>query len=283
MTQRILVAVDGRPAAEHALDWAAHRAAAVEAELTVFQAVDTPRPPIGTREHHAAIEKVAEEIAERSLARVRERAPDVAVSARIEHGNVVKLLEAASDDVDLVVVGTNATGSITWTLSGGTRASAIAAVSHCPVVTVPVHEESHERRGVLVGVDGSELSEHAIEFAAQEADRAGEPLIAVSTWNVPSFIAAEVGLPTGFDDSFRETAEEALSLSLAGVLRRHPGIEVDRRVEKGDPAHVLIAAGATAKLTVVGSRGRGGVRRLLLGSVSQSLLQHPPGPVAVVR
>lgn len=284
MTQRILVAVDGRPAAQHALDWAARYAAQFDAELIVFQALDTPRPPIGTREHLAAMQKLADEIAATSTARVAEFAPGLAVSSRIERGGVVKLLEDASDDVDLIVVGTNAAGGgVAWALSGGTRAVRIAAASHCPVVVIPESDEVHERRGIVVGVDGSELSEHAIEFAATEAEKTGQPLIAITTWHLPTYMTHDFAVPAGMTDALRQGAEEALALSLAGVAERYGDLVIERRVEEGDPSHVLITAGRSAQLTVAGSRGRGGVRRLLLGSVSQSLLQHPPGPVAIVR
>ncbi|SMD27505.1 Universal stress protein family protein [Kibdelosporangium aridum] len=78
-------------------------------------------------------------------------------------------------------------------------------------------------------------------------------------------------------------AEETLAEQLARWQQKYPDVRVTRQVVRDRPAHALLRFSDEAQLIVVGSRGRGGFRGLLLGSTSQHLLRHAPCPVAVVR
>lgn len=278
MTERIVVAVDGRPAGDRALRWAASRAAGRDTEVTVLQAVDVPPPPVRTREHTAAIERVAESIGDAALATLLEAGVPVARSI-IERGDVIDVVESASQSADIVVVGTNGSGG---PLSPATRAVRVAAASASPVVVVP-DLASEGRAGVVIGLDGSPSSVNALAFAAAEADRTGEPLVALSTWRLPGYLGYDQAWPMDLRDALAEDAETQAAIELAGLSRRYPDLIVERRVMEAGAAEALVEASDQAALVVVGSRGLGRVRRLLLGSVSQSVVQHARGPVAVVR
>lgn len=279
MTEKIMVAVDGRPAGDRAVAWTARRAARGDAAVTVFQAVDEPPRPIGTGEHRGAMHRVADRIAHAATAVLHEVAPHTPVDCIIVDGDIVDVLEDATRDVALLVVGTNG-----WAgpLLPSTRAVRIAATAACPVVVVP-DVSLDERRGVVVGIDGSESSAHALAFAAAEADATGQELTALTTWRVPAYLGYDAGWPTDVASELAEYAEERAAIELAGLTTRYPDLIVHRRVVEGSSAEALVAASGDANLVVVGSRGLGRVRRLLLGSVSQSLVQHARGPVAVVR
>src|SRR5262245_19025245 len=84
-------------------------------------------------------------------------------------------------------------------------------------------------------------------------------------------------------DELQRENEITLAENLAGRAERYPGVPVWSHVVRGDPAAVLLEAARAAELLVVGSRGRGGFRGLLLGSVSWSVLHRSGCPVAVVR
>jgi nucleotide-binding universal stress UspA family protein len=133
---------------------------------------------------------------------------------------------------------------------------------------------------VVVGVDGSRLSEAALAFAVDTAVRRGTSLVAVHAWQdtADPRVAALI-------DWEAVAVEEAAVLAerLAGWQDKNPDLTIERRVVRDSPAHELTALSATAQLVVVGSRGRGGFAGLLLGSVSQALLRHAACPVAVVR
>jgi len=135
---------------------------------------------------------------------------------------------------------------------------------------------------IVVGVDGSEPSAEALRWAAREADARGARLVAVLAWGLFDQYHAD-GEPR-FDPAYDEAAADA---ALAAYVDRALGAErpgeVVRRPVCDRPAPGLLAAAAGADLLVVGARGLGGFRGLLLGSVSQHCLHHASGPIAVVR
>lgn len=141
---------------------------------------------------------------------------------------------------------------------------------------------------VVVGVDGSAGSLAALRFAFDEAARRGTDLLVVAAFESPDLWSASYQVPvsSSLDDvqeqvlaSTRRTVAGALGERLAA--ERVPRIEVTTR--PGSPADVLVSASAGSPLLVVGSRGLGGFRRVLLGSVSMQCVQHARCPVTVVR
>jgi nucleotide-binding universal stress UspA family protein len=138
---------------------------------------------------------------------------------------------------------------------------------------------------IVVGVDGSEGAAAALEFAAGEADFRGARLRIVSAWQLP--VAAYGGgfapLDAGTIDVFRELGQQVAADALAEVKKLHPSLEGEAVADQGQPADVLLEHGADATLMVVGRRGLGGFKSLLLGSVSQQVVQHATCPVVVVN
>jgi nucleotide-binding universal stress UspA family protein len=87
-----------------------------------------------------------------------------------------------------------------------------------------------------------------------------------------------------FDEAVINAAEQAWVDDLLTQWRqKYPELVMTTEIVAGDPAHAMIEASRTAQIVVVGSRGRGGFRGLLLGSVSQHLIHHGECPVAIVR
>lgn len=137
---------------------------------------------------------------------------------------------------------------------------------------------------VVVGVDDSDGSSSALLWAIDEAARRGATLEVVHTWSVP-YLVSLVELGTTIDDPswFEKVATETLDRLLNGALDQtesRPTIE--RVVVQQDPAPALIETARGADLLVVGTRGRGGFKGLMLGSVSQQVVQHAPCPVVVI-
>lgn len=140
---------------------------------------------------------------------------------------------------------------------------------------------SHNEQ-LLVGVDGSESSLLALEWAIHEAQRREWPIKVVCCYSIPSFSAASLdGGYAALDDStMKESASAALDLAVARVAER--GVAVSGSLEAGDAAGVLIAASSDAGMVVVGTRGSGGFTDRLLGTVSSALPAHAHCPVVVV-
>jgi len=140
-------------------------------------------------------------------------------------------------------------------------------------------------RRVVVGVDGSEGSVRALEWAAQEARLRHLPLEIVLVWHPSPLVYGGTSWTamsnTVFDD-LRKDAEVRLDAACAAAGAALDDLEVERKVVEGSAAQVLVEAAAGAELLVVGSRGRGGFAELLLGSVSAQCAHHSPCPVLIV-
>lgn len=134
---------------------------------------------------------------------------------------------------------------------------------------------------IVVGIDSSEHAKRALEWALKEAKVRSATLELVHAYPTPELTAmpAIVTLPS--DEELRASAEATLheALEAAGG----PGdVEVTTRVEPGGAARVVTEAAQGADLLVLGARGLGGFRGLLLGSVSQQAVAHSPCPVVIV-
>ncbi len=139
---------------------------------------------------------------------------------------------------------------------------------------------------ILVGVDGSDTSRRALEWAYDEAANHGASLVVVATWHPPALpMTPPYGSipPEGYGDQPRREALDRLERFTSALVPKDPAVDVRTRVDEGDPAKVLIEQSKEADLVVVGSRGHGGFVGMLLGSVSQHLVAHAQCPVVVVR
>lgn len=143
-----------------------------------------------------------------------------------------------------------------------------------------------EIKRIIVGVDGSESSQAALLWAYEEAAHHGASITVVSTWHPP---AMPMTPPYGnIAEQGYQTQPQADALALLDKFvnaldARTPAVDVRTSVEEGNPAKVLIERSQEADLLVVGSRGLGGFKGMLLGSVSQHLVGHADCPVVVVR
>jgi nucleotide-binding universal stress UspA family protein len=137
---------------------------------------------------------------------------------------------------------------------------------------------------IVVGIDGSEGSRNALRWAIEEAQLRDAVVEAVSCWQVPAWFAMEGG---GTDE--RERLAKAFAKDAASTLADTVGVElgsrsvrVEQRTVEGSASEELLDRAVGADLLVVGSRGLGGFKGLLLGSVSSQCLHHAPCPVVVI-
>ena len=138
---------------------------------------------------------------------------------------------------------------------------------------------------IVVGVDGSAGSRHALQWAANEARLRDAPLTVLLVWQWPAGAYGEVGLGALDADLFEDLAklaEQRLDEICTLVAPVLDGLDLERRVVEGAVAPVLVEAAGSADLLVLGTRGHGGFAGLLLGSVSQQCIHHSPCPTVVV-
>jgi nucleotide-binding universal stress UspA family protein len=136
---------------------------------------------------------------------------------------------------------------------------------------------------VVVGVDGSAGSVAALRFAIEEAKLRRADVKAVAAWNIPAAAYDSIWVAGPLEPrALEEAATAALESALAAAGGAASGVNVTPLVRRGHPADVLVAEARDADLLVVGSRGLGGFRGLLLGSVSQQCAHHADCPVVIV-
>ncbi len=136
---------------------------------------------------------------------------------------------------------------------------------------------------VVVGVDGSEGSLRALEWAALEAQRRGSPLRIVSVPAMPARMHPGDGPTQTVASELEEFYERALGAAITRSQEIAPGLLIDTDLLSGPPAVAIAEAGAGALMIVVGARGIGGFTAMLLGSVSRYVATHAPCPAVVVR
>ena len=291
---KVVVGVDGSTAANGAVGWAVAEAARREWPLLVVHALAMPLivsrhtgatrfPP--TEEISAQGRRVLEE----ALELARELRPAVQVEGAMALQDPHTALLHKAGPKDLVVVGSRGLGPWRSALesSAGVR---LISRAFCPVVVVPDGQEAQsprEPRRIVVGVDGSEDSDHALKFALHQAARVDKgSVMVVHSWRVRSpFDPISTGQDawTPPNDLMDRRSQEMCPKMLDRIV--DPKTEQVRvTVVRTDdaPVDALVEAGKSADLIVVGSRGRGSVRGLLLGSVSQGVLHSTSVPVVVL-
>jgi len=292
MSERpIVVGVDGSESALHATRWAAREAEQRNVALRLVHVchltpVRHPRqvsPPAPYQE--AMLEQGRHWLTEASDA-ARHVAPGLPVVTDLHLGVAASALINESQDAQLMVLGSRGLGGFT-SLMVGSVAVALSAHGHCPVVVM----HSAARDGappadgpIVVGVDGSELSDAALTFAFEAAAARGVPLVAVHTWLDVNAAGAWAVLPGTIDwDWLQKEEEKLLTERLVAWREKFPHVEVRPVVARDRPDRALLEHAAGAQLLVVGSRGRNAVTGMGLGSVSQTLLHHAECPVVVAR
>lgn len=287
----IVVGVDGSESALDAVRWAAHEADRRNTPLRLVHAcyvmpVRHPRQVAPPPEYHEAILGQGRHWLNQAAEAARVAVPGVTLSTDLRAGVAGDVLVGESEAAQLVVLGTRGLGGFTGLLLGSVSV-AVSAHAHSPVVVVrgvAGNDHPPEAGPVVVGVDGSPLSDAACEFAFAAAAERRVPLVAVHAWVDVDMTGAWAALPGTIDwDWVQDNEARLLDDALAGWMDKFPEVEVRKVVERDRPQRALLKASAGAALTVVGSRGRGALTGLGLGSVSQVLVHHAESPVAVVR
>lgn len=285
----IVVGVDGSDHSMAAAEFAADEAAVRGRPLEIVHAYISPAmprptvappdlPPIApmAQEDEPEQRERADQMLHETAEKVRSRHRDLPVVTRRHDGYPSEVLIAASHHASAVALGHRGIGGF-GALLVGSVAVQVANHATCPVFVV--RGERHPDAPVLVGVDGSEGSRRAAEFAADTAEQYGAPLVVLFAGPQDPGWAPERA-QAGYEPPGVPTVVEQL---VAELTVRRPGLTIEPQIRHAQPGHeALVAASQQARLAVVGSRGLGGFRGLLLGSVSHALVHHAECPVAVI-
>ncbi len=283
----VIVGYDGSDAAGRALAWGVREAELIGWPVRVVQSWRDPALAVSPyaaawvdldtarRELDAQLAEVAD--------KVRSEHPGVHLTTEVSASAPVDALLDAAGEGDLLVVGARGRGGFLG-LALGSVSGRVARRATGPVVVVrpdPAHPDGTDGP-VLVAVDGTDASRAALRWAAAEAERRGSGLTALLAW---TFLEPQG--PQGrqsFDAAYgAPQAEEALATIVREVLGDEPTVAVEQTAVCDLAPAAILEAAAGAQLVVVGAHGTRGPGVLGLGSVSQQVLQHAAGPVAVIR
>ncbi|QPK81019.1 universal stress protein [Schaalia sp. ZJ405] len=285
----ILVGVDGSTESMAAVTWAAERAKRMNARLHVLctyalasysaAALDGGYAVLDDE----ALKRGAQQVIDDAISKAKECGVSD-VSGSTEPGDPAGVLVEMSAEVDLIVVGSRGGGGFADRLLG-TVSSALPSHAKCPVVVVPKHIEGKKFtpiERVVVGVDGSDQASSALRASIDEAILWNAKLTAVSAVPIAVGGSMMTWAPSESDHStVLRDVRKGMGIAIDSALdgRR---FDVARHALDGSPASLLIEFSTAVDLVVVGTRGRGGLAGVFLGSTSQSVLSHSTCPVMVV-
>jgi nucleotide-binding universal stress UspA family protein len=139
---------------------------------------------------------------------------------------------------------------------------------------------------ILVALDGSDHADHALDFALGIAEKYSSDLVLLSVYNFPvsCYYAPPEVMKDCLDDQ-KTQHEKVVTTALNKVKKNKPDLKVSVKVVHGRPAEKIIEASEEGNFDVIvmGSRGLGGVKEFLLGSVSDRVADHAPCPVLIVK
>lgn len=286
-TLPIVVGIDGSEPSDLALDWAATQAAAERRRLVLLSAIITPSPEyaawlaaqgIDHGQVRVQLKERARAAFRRCAARVYTTCPDLDVEHDLRFADPRDaLLEV---EADLVVVGTRGLGPVRRLLLGSVASTVVKHSTRATVVVRPGPAAGPTRNGVVVGIAGDAGDAGAIDLAFRVASARGLPVTALhSVWDV---VGPEADRDTTDEAPEYEWERALISDAIAPAVRRHPEVEVRRRISRGFADQRLIHASRSADLVVVGHRRKPFLNELVYGSAAPRIVEHAGCSVAVV-
>ncbi|MDD6373888.1 MAG: universal stress protein [Bifidobacteriaceae bacterium] len=281
----ILVGVDGSDASFKATWWAANYAKHAGLTLQIVCAYSMPSyAAVSFDATYTAMgdDAVAHADAEEILSKAKAIANQQGVDAEtlIVTGDPSSVFVELSRNYNLIVIGNRGKGGLAERLLG-TTSSSLPAYAYCPIVVVPYTDDdgtvmhlNNTITKVAVGSDESKWGLKALEIGAEFAHAWGANLTVISA--VPSMKKDKI------EEGVLASYADDLDTRLKPIVEKYPDLHIDKSVVPGSAVDALTKASKENDVVVVGSRGRGGFTGLLLGSISQGLLQHSVSPVYVV-
>lgn len=288
LCRSIVVGIDGSRGARSAALWAAREAAGHGSKIRLIHVIALAQqtlaggylpPPdfidsitSAAREHlHGLRDDLIKDHA------------GLVVETRVCLGHPGSVLIEEARSADLVVVGGPRHGGLP-TLGSATTAVSVVAHARCPAAVIAADAERVRSGPVVVGIDGSPISETAIRVAFEEASLRRAELVAVHAWNEWTDSESVYLHQLALDwTSIQVEERRALAERLAGWQEKFPEVTVHRMVARQRPARLLLRQARDAQLLVVGSRGHGGFVGMLLGSVSRKLIYQASCPLLIAR
>jgi nucleotide-binding universal stress UspA family protein len=280
---RIIVGYDRSADSKAAATWALDEAARTGALVEFFYAYEWPVwAPAASMVPAPAVwpdgetDRAIKTALNDAVTAAKQTHPAVRTEITIVTNSAPQTLIDRSAEADLIVLGSRGHSAVAGLL--GSISVAVTAHAHCPVVVV--RGDAAATAPIVVGVDDSPSAQSAFGFAVEQAAARNVPLRAIRAWAPVTGLWEETPMATRTVTPDERRPFDEL---VAGWRDKFPEVEISAEAVVEHPAAALALASTTAQLLVVGTRGRGSFRGMLLGSVSQHLLRNSACAVAVVH
>lgn len=285
---QFVVGVDGSDEALAAVQWAAANAKRANASLRIVCAYAIASYSAAALDgglavlDDSALRAGAERVVEDAVKAVENLG--IEVISQVEVGDPTSVLTELSRHCDLIVLGSRGGGGFADRLLGSVSSS-VPAHARCPVVVVPPHRSGKAFipvHRIVVGTDGSETASNALKRAVDEAVVWDAELTVVAAVPIATGGGMMGWIPPSMDrQSLIDEIRDSLDKAIAEAVGPRK-IRVARHALDGSAAALLTEFSTAVDLVVVGTRGRGGFAGMLLGSTSQTVLNHSTCPVMTV-
>jgi nucleotide-binding universal stress UspA family protein len=278
-TKKIVVGYDRSGSAKDAAAWALDEASRTGASVLFFYAYEWPvRAPAASviPAPDDETDRAVEDGLKEAVAAAKRTHPTVRTAISIVRDSPAPPLIERSREAGLIVLGSHGHSAVSGLL--GSVSVAVSAHARCPVIVA--RGGCPATAPIVVGVDDSASAHAALAFAVDQAATRGVPLRVIRAWTPETSPWGITPGAVAFDPEYDRGQFDEL---VAGWRGKYPQVEITAQVLMEHPAAALTAASADAQLLVVGTRGRGALRGMLLGSVGQHLLRHSACTVAVVH
>ena len=281
--KNILVGIDGSERNQCALEWAAALASKEEgAQLTLLAIIDP-----GSARLAGSDEKILQTAVDNVLGTAQESLteeyPGISVNVAVGKGDVVEALIAASDDHDIVVLGSHHNKTVGEKVFGA-KGLRVASASNVATAIIPSdYTKTHDSKGIIVGVGPDDTSNDAVVMGVNMALAFNEPLELVSAWGIPTLISRASEVMGGGLQPVGEMFQRKLDTLIAQIKEAHPELKVTgRAVEGGSPTQVIMECSEGKRMLLLGTHARSRVSRALFGSVTFGVLSRLEVPTIVV-
>lgn len=282
-TMRVVVATDGSPEATQAVEWLTEFPLSADAAIDVVSAIPWPE---STTKAGRELWKHAVAMAEDARGRLSKRWKDVGIAVDDGDPRTVITDAAAARGSDLVVVGARSLGVVASALLGSVS---LGVARHAPCPVLVCKGGVRPLRTATIALDGSLSARAALDYFAAlplPGDLVVRLVSVVEPLRYPSVDLLSpqlVELMKEYEDERRAELERVLAIAAADLRGAVRKVSTTTLVGQAAPSILGEAAKQPSDLIVVGARGLGTVKRLLLGSVSESVLRHASCSVLIVR
>ena len=281
LANRVVVGTDGSQPAREAVLWAAQWADSLGLPLTVLAGLITRDATASDAPFTSELaDAEAESTLAEAVADIAKQHPDLEVSTIRSPQRPATALVQASEEAALVVVGTRGKGGVAGTTIGSVAAE-VATYAQGPVAVIPANHPWADDRPIILAFDWGGTTNTTIRYAFRMAQRARKPLTITYAF---SWVRYENDQPVRNDTFSRALGDPKADIEeeLAVIAADYPEVEWKLQISPESPDVTLQEHSATSSALVMGSRGMGGFRGLLLGSTSRRTIRYSKCPVFII-